>query len=543
MSERFDPVVVGAGFGGLTTALSAAARGMRPVVLERSELVGGACAFSGGQVWVPGNHVAAREGIEDSVEAGVEYVAATATEYPELRNEERTREWLGSARLAAAELEREAGFRWDVIPGYPDYYHPDAPGSLEAGRYLTSAPSLLAELGAEARRLRRSPHFPSGPTYGEMLDWGGMAHRSAWDVELMVARRRAGVLMFGEGIAAQAYRAVLRKSIDVRFAHRVRELVLDGGVVVGAVAETGSGTVSFSGRVVLASSTFDWNPELVSRFFGVPAESLGSLAPTVLTGDAVGLVESAGGEVRAYPRHLAPMLPGYRVAETDELEPGYRTCFEHCLPHAIIVDERGERFCDDSFYRAITRGVLGENGPIRRFFLIWDEQHHRRYGLGPTPPGGDYPHAVVAASDPASLGRALGIDGGGLARTVESFNGPARAGADPVFGRGTNHAVRRFRGDSTHEPNSLLGPVEEPPFFGLELVLVGTGIGMAGAVTGACGRVVAQDGGTVEGLYAIGPAAAPVHAGSSYNSGYTLSRSMTYGYLAAVDIAERRATA
>jgi len=174
----------------------------------------------------------------------------------------------------------------------------------------------------------------------------------------------------------------------------------------------------------------------------------------------------------------------------------------------------------------------------RRFFLIWDEQHHARYGMGATPPGGTYFPDVTSAPTPREVGTALGIDGAELARTIDAFNRPARAGEDPLFGRGTNSAVRRFRGDSSHGPNPLVGPLERPPFFGMELQLLGTGIGVAGAATTSRGRVVRENGETLRGLYAVGPAAAPTHNGASYNSGYTLSRSLTYGYLAALDIAE-----
>lgn len=536
-----DIVVVGAGLGGLVCAVTAAARGLRPIVLERSELFGGAAAYSGGQVWVPANDVAARAGTEDSVEAALEYVVDTASEHPELLDLELAAEWLGNARLAARALESTGAVRWAVIPDYPDYYYPNAPGSLGSGRYLTSAPSLLAELGDDAKRLRRSPHFPSGITYVEMLGWGGMARRSNWDADLFAARRAAGVVTVGEGLVAQLFRAAVERGVRFLFGHRAVAPIRDGDDVVGIVSETPSGAIEFVGPVVLASSTFEWNAQLVERFYNLGEGEFGCLAPTALTGDAIVITEEAGGAVRAFPRHLAPMLPGYRTGASDDTDPGYRTCFEHCLPHAIIVDASGRRFCDDSFYRAITIAVLGPNPNHRRFFLIWDEQHHRRYGLGQTAPGEPYPASVCSASSLRVLGPLVGVDGQQLESTVREFNDDARNGQDPLFGRGANSAVRRFRGDPEHQPNPLLGPIEEAPYFAMELQLVGTGIGSAGAVTGRAGQVLCPEGEPVRGLYAIGPAAAPLHAGSSYNSGYTLSRSMTYGYLAALHVADRHA--
>ena len=63
------------------TAVTASELGLRVVVLERSEHVGGAAAYSGGQVWAPANHVASRAGIADTVEDGIAYVTAIASAF------------------------------------------------------------------------------------------------------------------------------------------------------------------------------------------------------------------------------------------------------------------------------------------------------------------------------------------------------------------------------------------------------------------------------------------------------------------------------
>ncbi len=52
--ETADLVVVGSGAAGLTGALVAAVEGLRVVVLEKTDLVGGTTAVSGGGAWIPG---------------------------------------------------------------------------------------------------------------------------------------------------------------------------------------------------------------------------------------------------------------------------------------------------------------------------------------------------------------------------------------------------------------------------------------------------------------------------------------------------------
>ncbi|MCF8608302.1 FAD-dependent oxidoreductase, partial [Gordonia sp. HY442] len=72
-------IVVGGGLSGLATALTSATNGRAAVVLEAAELVGGAAAYSGGQIWCGANHVARREGVtDDSLELTETYIRDVA---------------------------------------------------------------------------------------------------------------------------------------------------------------------------------------------------------------------------------------------------------------------------------------------------------------------------------------------------------------------------------------------------------------------------------------------------------------------------------
>ena len=53
--NEMDVVVVGSGAVGLVCALFAAVGGLRVLVVEKSEKLGGTSAMSGGAVWVPAN--------------------------------------------------------------------------------------------------------------------------------------------------------------------------------------------------------------------------------------------------------------------------------------------------------------------------------------------------------------------------------------------------------------------------------------------------------------------------------------------------------
>ena len=536
---RGQVIVVGAGIGGMTAAITAAEAGLAVTLVEKGDKVGGAAAYSGGQVWTGGNHVAERLGIEDSVADTVEYVRAAAKRDETSVDVAMCRTWLQGAADAARWLEERGVIRWQVIPDYPDYYYPTLRGSRAKGRYLTGAPFDGHQLGEARAHLHVSPHFPVGITYDEMFAWGGMSSKTNWDWDLVAKRREDDILTFGTGIAAALFKGVLDRGVRVLRAHSAIELLTDGGRVTGLRCTGPDGDVELRGPVILATGSHDWSNEYSGKFTGIPADDGGSVTPATISGDAMTLVAPLGGEARALPAWAAPVLPGYKLA--DPVFPGdtgYRACFEHCLPHTFMVNRQGRRFCDDSFHSTIVAEALKHDAHGKPanlpLFMIWDENHHAKYGLGKTMPGGEYaPGLVTSASTLAELAGKLGIDAAGLEATAARFNAMAREGTDADFGRGSNLSVRRFRGDWNNQPNPNMAPVERAPFFGMRMRLLNTGIAAGGVRTDGEGRVLRADGSTVEGVYAVGESSARAAAGVGYNSGYSLSRAMAFGWIAA----------
>jgi 3-oxosteroid 1-dehydrogenase len=230
------------------------------------------------------------------------------------------------------------------------------------------------------------------------------------------------------------------------------------------------------------------------------------------------------------------MVPGWRVPGSDTFGNGP----EYAMPHAILVDRAGQRFCNDSYWVDIVARSLADDDRHLPFFLVWDEQHHRKYGLGDTAPGAAYPLGLVdSAATLEELAGALGIDPTGLAATVARFNEHAEQGTDPDFGRGSVEFINRFSGDPQHGPCPVLGPVREAPFHGMRMLFVGTGIGCSGVRIDGDGRVLDEDGAWVRGLYAAGSSAATTTFGTGYNSGMALSRGLTLAYLISAELAER----
>ncbi|WP_405151023.1 FAD-dependent oxidoreductase [Sphaerisporangium sp. NBC_01403] len=548
-------IVVGAGLSGIATAIGSALRGCSVTILEAADLVGGAAAYSGGQVWVGDNHVARREGIEDdSLGLTERYVRDIAHAAPEALDPRAMEHWLTVAPEAMRYWEDIGAIRWTVIPGLADY-HAEADGALGAGRYLTNEVIDGRILGGWRERLRVSPYFPVGTTYAEMFvegrrvsgddsgDGDGARHEGAQGFGLTrEAPKSSGraedtpdPLTFGTGVVASFLaRALQEKAIEILTSHPVAELLRDGeGGVIGVRAQGEQGPVEYYGHVVLATSSYDWNPGLVSELLGLGPEDFGSIAPQSLRGDGITLARAVGGAVAKIPPTSVPMLPGWESAPGA----GFAYGPEFAKPHAIIVDRMGRRFCNDSYWVDIVAKALDPDDPHLPFFLIWDEQHHRKYGLGAVRPGGDYPEGTVTSAPTLrELGEALGIDGVQLENTAASFNEHAERGEDPDFDRGTLDYVLRFYGDAAHRPNPVLGSVAKPPFHGLRLRFLGTGIGSSGVHIDEVGHVLDEQGKAIPGLHAVGSCAALTAAGSGYNSGFALSRGLTLAYTVAQEL-------
>ncbi len=147
----YDVVVVGSGAGALTTAATAAKSGRSVIVLEKSALLGGTSAVSGGMLWVVDNPHARDAGIEDSKEAGREYVEAVARGRGRAELLDAALDY-GDAMLQFAET--ELGVKFIFLDNFPDYRQ-DLPGAVSGGR--TVEPELfnfreaLGELAAHVR--------------------------------------------------------------------------------------------------------------------------------------------------------------------------------------------------------------------------------------------------------------------------------------------------------------------------------------------------------------------------------------------------------
>lgn len=146
-----DLLVIGAGAAGMTAALVGTLEGLRVVVCEKSEMVGGTTATSAGSVWIPGSRQSEAAGVSDSIAAAKTYLAGMLGDGA---FDERLSAYLASGPAVLDYLEQRTSVLFAPSLVHPDYRN--LPGAAIGGRALGAVP-----LRQEARgRLRARASAP-----------------------------------------------------------------------------------------------------------------------------------------------------------------------------------------------------------------------------------------------------------------------------------------------------------------------------------------------------------------------------------------------
>ena len=204
--------------------------------------------------------------------------------------------------------------------------------------------------------------------------------------------------------------------------------------------------------------------------------------------------------------------------------------------HTMVVNRYGRRFTDETFFQAAAPSlrvfdVDRREQPNLPCFLIFDAQYPANHSFGGRKPGAPIPPWVASGPTLAAVAAALGIDADQLQATADRFNADVRQGIDSEFHRG-----EAARGLSKFAPGATLGTIEQAPFYGIELHP--TSLASAGVLADRRARVMHVRGRPIPGLYAVGNAAARTETGSGYQTGFSLASAITFGLIAARDMAQ-----
>ncbi|TMR94968.1 3-oxosteroid 1-dehydrogenase [Nonomuraea basaltis] len=544
---EYDVVVVGAGAAGMTAALTAAKRGLRAVVVEKAPTFGGSAARSGAGIWIPNNEVILAAGVPDTPAKAAAYLARVVGGTVPV---ERQQAFLAAGPAMLSFVMRNSPLRFRFMEGYSDYY-PEFPGGMPNGRSVEPDQLDGRVLGAELARL--NPSYiptPAGMViFSADYKWLTLSAVNPKGTEVAAlcllrgteaALRGEKPLTMGQALAGGLRAGLLAAGVPVWLNTPLVDLHLEGGRATGVVvSKNGTQTLIKATRgVIVGSGGFEHSAAMRAEFQRQPIGTSWTVGAKENTGDGIEAGERAGAALElmddAWWGPAIP-LPG---------EP-YFCLAERTLPGCILVNGNGVRFVNEGApYSDVVHVMYDRDTPAARHIPAWlivDQQYRNRYlfkdvaPLLPLPASWYDSGAVHKAWTIEQLAQRIGVPQAALRGTVTRFNQFAVAGKDLDFHRGDS-VYDRYYADPYVKPNPCLAPLWLPPFYAFKIVPgdLGTKGGMR---TDARARVLRADGSVIPGLYAAGNASGAVMGHSYAGAGSTLGPAMTFGYVAANDIA------
>ncbi|MFI5475176.1 3-oxosteroid 1-dehydrogenase [Streptomyces cacaoi] len=542
----YDVVVIGSGAAGMTAALTAAKRGLSCVVVEKAPTFGGSAARSGAGIWIPNNSVILSAGVPDTPAKAAAYLAAVVgVDVPA----DRQAAFLahGPAMLSFVMANSPLRFRW--MEGYSDYY-PGLPGGLPGGRSVEPDQLDGNLLGAELARL--NPPYMAVPAgmvvFSADYKWLALAAVSvkgaAVATDCLARGTRAALLgqkplTMGQSLAAGLRAGLLAAQVPVWLNTPLTDLYVEGGVVTGAVVTRDGvpGLLRARRGVVVGSGGFEHNAAMRAQYQRQPIGTEWTVGAKENTGDGIRAGQRAGGALAlmddAWWGPAIP-LPG---------EP-YFCLAERTLPGGLLVNQAGVRFVNEAGpYSDVVHTMYDRDptAPDIPAWLVVDQNYRNRYLFKDVAPTFVLPDdwytsgAARKAWSLDALAASIGVPAAALRSTVDRFNSLALKGKDTDFKRGDS-AYDHYYTDPSVLPNSCLAPLWLPPYYAFRIVPGDLGT-KGGLRTDARARVLRADGSTIPGLYAAGNASAAVMGHSYAGAGSTIGPAMTFGYIAALDLA------
>jgi len=561
MSEQFDEIfdvlVIGSGCGGLTAALTAdISNPAKVLVIEKSHLIGGTSATSGGVIWIPDNHLGKEKGAQDSISEAKDYLKATipADEF----NEPLIDAYLDQGPKMVKFMQDHTDARYTSLEHYPDYFQ-DAPGVKLGNRALEPLPVSADVLGDDVDNLH-----PSGPQtivfgrYGVNFEeshafttqspgWFRLFAKiflTYWlDFSWRIKRKRSRRLAFGAASVTRLFASIKKRNIPIWRSAALQEFILRDNKVIGAIIQKDGRLIKVQARrgVIVASGGFGQNQEMREKYLPKPTNSDWGCEPKTNTGDPIKAAEAIGAQLKFMDKAWwvttvkAPNEEFPRLSEVEKSLPGNYT-----------VNKSGKRFANESqnyltfMLEVLDKEKKGES--CAPMYMIFDANHRKNYPVGPLMPGKFFPDKLVkiihrdwfgsdfltTANTIEELAIQTGIDSEALQSTVERVNNFSATGKDVDFQRGDNERDR-FSGDPTLL-NPCLGPVDKAPFYAMRID-PGEFATCGGMAINEYGQVLDNDNQAIAGLYATGnctPALLTTYPGP----GATIGPAMTFGFIA-----------
>ena len=486
-----DVVVVGAGGAGMTAAISAAADGLKVVVVESQAMVGG------NSVRATGGMNAAKTPLQDKntfgESAGVEKTLAAAEGYAD--NETIT-------ALAATVSEQ-----WEAYKANPEGYFDSVElmelDTMVGGKGINN-PELVKTLCSNT---------------ADSIVWLDSVGASLTSVGAFggasVKRIHRPVNAEGKTLSVGAYIVpILEKNLQDAGVEIILNTTVDtiltdaNGAACGVsgVANDGSKLTVNADAVILTTGGFGANLDMVVSYKPELAGFMTTNAAGI-QGQGIKMAEALG--AATVDMNQIQIHPTVEANTASLITEGLRG------DGAILVNAEGKRFFDEVSTRdKVSAAEIAQPGSYS--YLIVDQamadasnviQGYIKKGF--TTQGETY----------EELAKALGMDEAAFAETMNTWNGYVEAKNDPEFGR-----------------TSFANPLNTAPYYAIK-VTAGVHHTMGGLKINPAAEVLTEDGSAIAGLFAAGEVTGGVH-GANRLGGNAVADFVVFGRIAAQSAAD-----
>ncbi|MDJ0360323.1 FAD-dependent oxidoreductase [Rhodococcus sp. H29-C3] len=499
-SIECDVLVIGSGGGALTGAYCAAEAGQDTLVLEKTPLLGGTSAYSGGAVWLPGTAVQDRANIGDSTAKAREYLRSVVGDYEVDRQEA----FVSTAPDVVDLLEKNPHIEFEWRP-FPDYFR--APGRMDSGRAINALDIEPSAVGDLLERVR--PELDAdrdGAPHPEGKLGGGRALIS----RLLLALESTG-------------------NSRVLTETALTELIVEDDAVVGALATGPDGkTLRILARrgVLIAAGGIEKDQPLRDAE-SMPGLARWSMAPEGSnTGDAIQAAVRVGADTTLAGQ--AWYCPGVAL-------PDGSAAFMVGVRGGLLVDDAGKRYLNESLpYDQFGRAMI-EHGSERSYLIFEATDSAAVIPTISIPSVAADAHfeagTWVTADTIEELAALIEVSPEVLCSTVDQFNEYATTGIDEQFHRGEDPYDKFFCRPVPELPNAALTPLKKGPYVAARIVLSDLGT-KSGVRTDVDARVLRENDTPIAGLYAAGNTSASLSGAKYPGPGVPLGTAMVFAYRA-----------
>lgn len=556
-----DLLVFGSGAGGLAASLFATMEGQRVILCEKTDMIGGTTATSGGIVWIPLTRQAKAAGIDDNPDKVRLYLKLELGDY---YRADLIEAFLEAGPKALATLEDNSEIKFDVV-NWPDY-HTNQQGAMTRGRSLQPRNFDGRLLGDDFKLVRAPIHrlmLLGGMSVGADEIPHFLRPFSSWKSFSHVAKKllryagdrlrypRGTDIRNGNALVSRAFYSLRKTNAEVWLDSPLVELIQEGGRVTGAVVKRNGKALRVRAHrgVVLATGGFPRNAEMRNKYASHFPHTQ-TLAFEGNVGDGIQAALAVGASVDTALASPGLWTPASVFTDARGVQQtviyGY---LDRGKPGVIAVDREGRRFVNESnSYHDIVMAMFSETkkraeteqsgvGHEAQFHFVCDHDFIRRHGLGLIRPfpinvglgkwaDRGYIHMADTVEELASK---IGADPKVLAETVARHNGFCETGVDTDFGKGSSAYNRSFGIATLKNPN--LAPIARPPFIALRIhaATLGTTLGLK---TNGDACVLDSNDQPIAGLYACGNELASAMRGLYPGGGVTLGPAITFAYRA-----------